>query len=177
MKIKRMKIKVTYYFFKFLIKPLVYTNHRLYMKFYNRLLHHVGIKINGTPRFIAYSVKFDDFALITLGDRLVISSKVIFLTHDYSFTSSLISIGEKPETDIGLLGPITIGDNVFIGINSILLPGTTIGNNVIIGAGSVVRGKVPDYSIISGNPALVIGDIRQHAKKLKHKNYIRRVDK
>jgi len=147
------------------------------MRFYNRLLKSVGLTIKGTPRFIAYSVKFDDFNLITLGDRLVVSSNVIFLTHDYSFTTSLIAIEEKPETDIGLLGPITIGDNVFIGMNSLLLPGTTIGNHVIIGAGSVVRGKVPDYSIVSGNPATFIVDIRAHANKLKEKNYLTRVDK
>lgn len=147
------------------------------MRFYNSLLKSAGLTIKGTPRFIAFSVKFDDFNLITLGDRLVVSSNVIFLTHDYSFTTSLIAIEEKPETDIGLLGPITIGDNVFIGMNALLLPGTTIGNNVIIGAGSVVRGKVPDNSIYSGNPATFVANIKEHAEKLKEKNFTKRIDK
>ena len=177
MKIKRLFKKGFFQLRRILLLPLVYTNHRLYMKFYNSLLKSSGLTLHGTPRFIAYSVKFDDFNLITLGDRLVVSSNVIFLTHDYSFTTGLIAIGEKPETDIGLLGPITIGDNVFIGMNALLLPGTTIGNNVIIGAGSVVRGKIPDNSIFSGNPATFVANIRDHAEKLKEKNFTKRIDK
>ncbi len=52
--------------------------------------------------------------------------------------------------------PIVIGDNCFIGMNSIILKGTRIGNNVIVGAGSVVQGAFPDNCIIAGNPAKVI---------------------
>lgn len=176
MKLKRIFRKSSFALKRILLMPLVYTNHRLYMKCYNKFLKAAGLKIVGTPRFIAYSVKFDDFNLISLGDRVVISSNVIFLTHDYSFTTSLIAINEKPRTDIGTLGPITVGNNVFIGMNSMLLPGTSIGNNVIIGAGSIVRGKVLDNSIMSGNPAVMVGDIREHAKKLKEKNYLQLVD-
>jgi acetyltransferase-like isoleucine patch superfamily enzyme len=46
-----------------------------------------------------------------------------------------------------LTGPITVGDNVYIGINTIILPGVNIGNNVIIGAGSVVSRDIPDNSV------------------------------
>lgn len=162
---------------KFIIGLAVYINGKLYMKLYRFLLKFTGLKFTGTPRFIAKSVKFDDFDLIALGDRLVVSSNVIFLTHDYSFTTSLISIGEKPKTDIGMLGPITVGDNVFIGMNSMLLPGTVIEDNVIIGAGSIVHGKIPANSIYAGNPAVFIGDIREHAQKMKEKNYLKRIDK
>ena len=174
---KRKIQRVFFYTFKFLIGLLVYINARLYMQFYNSLLRYFGFKINGVPRFIAKSVKFDDFDLITLGDRLVVSSNVIFLTHDYSYTTGLISIGDKPKTDIGILGPIAVGSNVFIGMNSILLPGTTIGNNVIIGAGSVVRGKIPDNVVINGNPSIIITDIQSHTEKLKAKDYQRTIDK
>ncbi len=55
--------------------------------------------------------------------------------------------------------PIYIGDNCFIGMNSIILKGTTIGNNVVVGAGSVVSGKYPDNCIIAGNPAKIIRQI------------------
>ncbi len=55
--------------------------------------------------------------------------------------------------------PIYIGDNCFIGMNSIILKGTTIGNNVVIGAGSVVSGTFPDNCIIAGNPAKIIRQI------------------
>jgi len=176
MKLKRFVKKSWFYFRKALIFPLIFIDQRNYQKYYNKILSSAGVKILGTPRFIAFSVKFDDFDLITLGDRIVVSSNVIFLTHDYSFTTSLISLGEKPDTDIGLLGPIIVGSNVFIGMNSIILPGATIGNNVIIGAGSVVRGKIEDNSVVMGNPARIIEDIRFHAQKLKSKNFIKRID-
>ena len=52
--------------------------------------------------------------------------------------------------------PILIGDDCFIGMNSIILKGTTIGNNVVVGAGSVVHGTFPDNCIIAGNPARII---------------------
>ena len=52
--------------------------------------------------------------------------------------------------------PIVIGDDCFIGMNSIILKGTTLGNNVVVGAGSVVHGTWPDNCIIAGNPAKLI---------------------
>lgn len=52
--------------------------------------------------------------------------------------------------------PIVIGNDCFIGMNSIILKGTTLGNNVIVGAGSVVHGTFPDNCIIAGNPAKII---------------------
>ena len=49
-----------------------------------------------------------------------------------------------------------IGDNVIVGINSIILPGVRIGNHVVIGAGSVVTKDVPDNVIVAGNPVRII---------------------
>ncbi len=167
---KRKIHRFIFYTLKFCIGLLVYVDGRFYMRLYNRLLKIAGLNLKGTPRFIAKSVRFDDFDRITIGDRFVASMNVHFLTHDYSYTTALISINEKPETDIGILRNIEIGDNVFIGMNSILLPGTIIGNNVIVGAGSVVRGQINDYSIVAGNPAKVIGDIREFAQKVKQRS-------
>jgi len=165
-----MKLKKAFFYIqKSFISPIVFMNSRLYMKLYNKLLKKQGCVINGVPRFIAKSARFDDFKRITLGDRLVVSMNVHFLTHDYSYTTALASIGEKPTTDIGVLKNIIIGNNVFIGMNAILLPGTNIGNNVIVGAGCVVRGKIPDNSVIVGNPAVVVSNIHDYANKLKTK--------
>ena len=55
--------------------------------------------------------------------------------------------------------PVTIGDDVWIGQNCIILPGTRIGDGAIISAGSVVRGKIPPYSVVAGNPAKVIANV------------------
>jgi acetyltransferase-like isoleucine patch superfamily enzyme len=167
---KRKLQRLVFYSLKFFIGLLAYADSRVYMKYYNWLLKTTGIKVNGTPRFIAKSVKFDDFDRIILGDRLVVSMNTHFLTHDYSFTTALISINEMPMQDVGLLRNIFIGNNVFIGMNCIILPGSNIGNNVIIGAGSVVRGVIPDFAIVAGNPANVIGDIRVYAQKVKSRN-------
>ena len=56
--------------------------------------------------------------------------------------------------------PVTIGDNVWIGGNTVILPGVTIGNNVVIGAGSVVTKDIPDNVIAYGNPCRIIRENR-----------------
>jgi acetyltransferase-like isoleucine patch superfamily enzyme len=125
------------------------------------------MNLTGTPRYIGTSTYFDSLRAVTLGDRVVISSKVRFLTHDYSITTALIAVGAKPPRDIAREYGIRVGNNVFIGLSSIVLPGTTIGDNVIVGAGSVVRGHIPSESVVFGNPAVVVGDIRSYANKCK----------
>lgn len=55
---------------------------------------------------------------------------------------------------------ILIGNNVWIGLNSIILKGTIIGDNSVVSAGSLVKGKFPENSIIAGNPAKVIDTIK-----------------
>lgn len=66
-------------------------------------------------------------------------------------------------------GKIKIGNNVHIGINSIIMPGVTIGDNVIIGCGSVVTKNIPSNSVAVGVPARVIETIEEYYKKNKDK--------
>lgn len=87
--------------------------------------------------------------LLKIGSNVRITSGCKILTHDFS--SSVIA-GVYGEC-IGSLGTVDIGDNVFIGVNSVVLKNTKIGNNVIIGAGSVVCGNVEDNSVYAGIPA------------------------
>lgn len=61
--------------------------------------------------------------------------------------------------------PVIIGNNVWVGLNSIILKGTEIGDNSIVAAGSVVKGQFPPYSLIAGNPAKII--------KILDKNYFK----
>ena len=57
---------------------------------------------------------------------------------------------------MGIYGPIKVGNNTYFGVHCTILPGSTIGSNCVIGAGSVVRGVIPDNSVVMGNPAKVI---------------------
>lgn len=165
MKIKRIFSRLIFHVQKRLIKLISYFNHRLYMKFYLKILKKQGMKITGVPRYIGYNSKFDDINLISLGDRVVISDECHFLTHDYSITTALIAIDQAPEKDIALIRGIEIGNNVFIGKKTIVMPNTSVGDDVIVGAGTVLRGKIPKGSIVIGNPSEVIGSIYDQAEK------------
>lgn len=61
---------------------------------------------------------------------------------------------------------VTIGDNCWIGGNSVICPGVHIGNNVVIGAGSVVTKDIPDWSIAAGNPCRVIRRITEEDRRI-----------
>lgn len=63
------------------------------------------------------------------------------------------------------LKEIKIGNNCFIGIRAIILPGTTIGDNTIIGAGAVVKGNIPNGVIVVGNPGKIIGTTEEYVAK------------
>ncbi len=86
--------------------------------------------------------------LVSLGDHVEVSFDVRFITHDGSIW---VARGKHPKSDV--IGPISIGNNVFIGAKSIILPNTNIGNNVIIGAGSIVKGNYPSGEVYAGIPA------------------------
>ena len=62
-------------------------------------------------------------------------------------------------------GPVKIGKFTFVGPHSVIMPGTTIGKGSIISAYSYVKGDFPDYAIIAGNPAKVVGDTREMDKE------------
>lgn len=85
--------------------------------------------------------------LVSIGNNVTLAPRVHILAHDASTKRAL------GYTKIGL---VTIGDNVFIGAGSIILPGVSIGSNSIIGAGSVVTKDVPEGVVAAGNPARVI---------------------
>lgn len=103
--------------------------------------------------------------MISIGDDVQITKGVVILTHGYDW-----SVTKKYKDHLmGNSGPVTIGSNVFIGINTIILPNVSIGNNVVIGAGSVVTRSIPDNSVAVGNPCHVIYDIDTYYEKLKNK--------
>ena len=91
---------------------------------------------------------------IRIGDNCVIAAGVnIIDSNGHVVNSSNRTIGRDNPVEI------TIGNNVWIGMNCTILKGSVIGDNCVIAAGSVVKGSFPENCIIQGNPAEKINDI------------------
>lgn len=101
---------------------------------------------------------------LSIGSNTIVSSGCAIMCHDYSW-----SILRKSHNIIAPTGGghVHIGDNCFLGINTIILRNVTIGNNVIIGAGSVVSKSIPANSVAAGNPAKVIMTLDEFCDKRK----------
>lgn len=98
--------------------------------------------------------------LIEIGDNVTIAPRVHILCHDAS-TKQFLGYTK--------IGRVTIGDNVFIGAESVVLPGVTIGNNVIIGANSTVTDNISDNMVVAGTPAKAICSLEKYLMKEKER--------
>ena len=110
-----------------------------------------GVKLGEGCRVYTSSFGTEPW-LISIGDRVTVTAGVQFITHD---GSSWLLRDEKGRRY--RYAPIEIGNDVFIGVNSIILPGVKIGSRVIVAAGSVVNRSIPDNCVVAGVPAKFIG--------------------
>ena len=94
--------------------------------------------------------------LIEIGDNVTLAPRVHILCHDAS---------TKVFLNYTKIGRVTIGNNVFIGADSVVMPGVTIGSNVIIGANSTVTHDVPDNMVVAGSPAVKISSLEEYLEK------------
>ena len=106
--------------------------------------------------------------IITIGKNVHITDGTRFITHD---GGTLLFRHIVP--DLEITKPITLGDNVYIGNNVILLPGVHVGSNVVIGAGAVVSRDIPDNSVAVGVPAKVIKTCDEYFEKLQRESLFR----
>jgi len=132
------------------------------------------VYVDGKCSF-TFASRFSDRPVLEVGDRTIIM-------HDCFFTVGrritigrhcmlaggvwMFDAGGHPTDPAARLAglppppdkvrPITIGDNVWIGMKCLIFPGTTIGEGSVVAAGSVVRGEVPPYTVVAGNPARVV---------------------
>ena len=90
---------------------------------------------------------------ISVGDRVLIGANVTITDTDFH---PLDPQERQEDINAGRSAPIAIGDDVFIGMNSLILKGVAIGNGSVVGAGSVITQDVPAHTIVAGNPASVI---------------------
>lgn len=109
----------------------------------------------GENFFANYNLTILDVGKVVIGDNAQIAPNVSIYTAGHPVHPESRNSGYE----YGI--PITIGDNVWIGGSSVILPGVTIGNNVVIGAGSVVTKDIPDNVIAVGNPCRVIRKITE----------------
>ncbi|MCH5248610.1 MAG: sugar O-acetyltransferase [Lachnospiraceae bacterium] len=118
----------------------------------------------GDNFFANYNLTILDVGKVTIGANAQIAPNVSIYTASHPIHPDSRNSGYE----YGL--PITIGDNVWIGGNSVILPGITIGNNAVIGAGSVVTSDIPYNVIAVGNPCKIIRKITDDDKIYYHKN-------
>jgi maltose O-acetyltransferase len=100
-----------------------------------------------------------DVSKVTIGNNVLFGPRVSVFTAGHPIDATVRN------TSLEYGKPITIGNNVWIGGNTIINPGISIGNNVIIGSGSVVTKNIPDNVIGVGNPCKVLRKINDEDKK------------
>jgi acetyltransferase-like isoleucine patch superfamily enzyme len=132
------------------------------------LAHGGSIRI-GESCFVGEHSRIWSADSITIGNRVLISHNVNI--HDYNAHSlsaqsrshhfkEIFSNGHPTNLEDVASAPIVIDDDAWIGFNSTILKGVRIGKGAIVGAATLVTKDVPDYAIVAGIPAKIIGDAR-----------------
>lgn len=113
----------------------------------------------GKNFFANYNCTILDVAKVVIGDNCQMAPNVAIYTAGHPVHPAI----RNTAYEYGI--EVTIGDNVWIGGNTVICPGVHIGNNVVIGAGSVVTKDIPDWAIAAGNPCRVIRNITEEDQK------------
>ncbi|GAB6103598.1 hypothetical protein JCM17039_03520 [Blautia glucerasea] len=143
--------------------------YKLYLMLYAKFKHegyakkigvHIGedVHIYGDP----YKMFGTEPWAISIGNHVHITEGVRFVNHD---GGTLIFRHLVP--DLEITKKISVGNYVYIGIETLIMPGVKIGNHCIIGAGAVVTHDIPDNSVAVGVPARVIKSTDEYFEKIK----------
>lgn len=143
---------------KHFIKEIIY---RIRGEWTTERLVSMGMKVgNNFSRLNGVILDPSHCWLIDIGDNVTLAPRVHILCHDAS---------TKMFLNYTKIGRVTIGNNVFVGAETVILPSVRIGNNVIIGANSTVTHDIPDNSVAVGSPAKVLESLEKYLEKEKHK--------
>lgn len=127
----------------------------------------IGNHVMFTPSVNAFG---SEPYLVEIGDHCILSYDIRFITHDGA--TGVYNHLHPQKRPIDKLGKITVGNNVFVGAGTYIMPGVTIGSNVIIGAKSTVTKDVPDNCVIVGSPAKVVMTVDEYCAKLEQSDMI-----
>lgn len=120
-----------------------------------------GMRVGRNFRRMAGVILDDSHCwLIEIGDDVTLAPRVHVLCHDAS---------TKRFLNYTKIGRVTIGDNVFIGAGTVVLPGVTIGSDVVIGANSTVTHDIPGGSVVAGSPARRLCSLSEYLAKEKNR--------
>jgi acetyltransferase-like isoleucine patch superfamily enzyme len=93
---------------------------------------------------------------VTIGDQVLLGANATIVDTDFH---PLVAAGRRWNATAVATAPVCIGENVFIGMNALVLKGVSIGRDAVIGAGSVVASDIPAGAIATGVPARVVGAV------------------
>ena len=128
-----------------------------------KIFYSIGENVFFQPRKLPSDPK-----LIKFGNNVTVASDVTFINHDL-----IHKVLNNMQSEIYFnyySGPIEIGDNVFIGSKTIIMPNIKIGSNVIIAAGSIVTKDIESNSVVGGIPAKKISTFDEYLEKRKLDN-------
>jgi acetyltransferase-like isoleucine patch superfamily enzyme len=110
-----------------------------------------GIRIGARTSVGAFNVILGQGGVF-VGDDVLLGPGVHIYSENHNFDDLDVPIRQQGETR----DPVIVGDNVWVGANTVILAGASIGDGSIVAAGSIVRGTVPPYSIVAGVPAKLV---------------------
>jgi len=140
--------------------------YKAYLRRYRPLKYwtDLGVKFGSDCRLVGNVDFGSEPYLVSIGDHVSITNSQL-ITHDGGVWVFRL---RNPRIDV--FGPINIGNNVFIGANCIIMPGTLIGDNVVVGAGSLVRGRLENNTVYAGVPIRKIKTIEEYYNGIKNKS-------
>ncbi len=128
-----------------------------------RYARKIGVNIGENNRIVScrHGMFGTEPYLVSIGNNCLFSGDIKFLTHDGS-----LHVFRKEYPKAFIYKQIKIGDNVFLGYRTIIMPGVKIGDNVVIGAGSVVTKDIPDNCVAAGVPAKILKTLDEYKEKM-----------